>query len=322
MNQSIHSTTPQFEKKKVARFHRLDNDHISAIESLYKTHPFLKDRVEIHMPFHRAKSTFSSGSVWLWPKFDKRPVGYLIFLDGFAPCIWYPERQEGMTFRWLLPPAFCQKGATVCLANILAGESLLQIEDIVIYQGKDLWSHQLFSERWNTLLTFWNSLPPDQPLLAFQPRLVQPIPLSEWHLHYNPAIYWIIQADHARQARWYWKDVVTVPEYKAVEFIAPILKRSKDMITVLTALIVPYAKMILPDTYSLFSQEGKALGMASISSLELSLELRGLFVDKAATAGLPVEVTWNDAFQKYQVVRVLPANTPITTESFFHHMRS
>jgi len=321
MNQSIHSTTPQFEKKKVARFHRLDNDHISAIESLYKTHPFLKDRVEIHMPFHRAKSTFSSGSVWLWPKFDKRPVGYLIFLDGFAPCIWYPERQEGMTFRWLLPPSFCQKGTTVCLANILAGESLLQIEDIVIYQGKDLWSHQLFSERWNTLLTFWNSLPPDQPLLAFQPRLVQPIPLSEWHLHYNPAIYWIIQADHTRQARWYWKDVVTVPEYKAVEFIAPVLKRSKDMITVLTALIVPYAKMILPDTYSLFSQEGKGLGMASISSLELSLELRGLFVDKATT-GLPVEVTWNDAFQKYQVVRVLPANTPITTESFFHHMRT
>jgi hypothetical protein len=321
MNQSIHSTTPQFEKKKVARFHRLDNEHISAIESLYKTHPFLKDRVEIHMPFHRAKSTFSSGSVWLWPKFDKRPVGYLIFLDGFAPCIWYPERQEGMTFRWLLPPAFCQKGPTVCLANILAGESLLQIEDIVIYQGKDLWSHQLFSERWNTLLTFWNSLPPDQPLLAFQPRLVQPIPLSEWHLHYNPAIYWIIQADHVKQARWYWKDVVTVPEYKAVEFIAPILKRSKDMITVLTALIVPYAKMILPDTYSLFSQEGKGLGMASISSLELSLELRGLFVDKAAT-GLPVEVTWNDAFQKYQVVRVLPANTPITTESFFYHMRT
>ena len=82
MNQSIHSTTPQFEKKKVARFHRLDNEHISAIESLYKTHPFLKDRVEIHMPFHRAKPTFQSGTVWMWPKFDKRPVGYLIFMDG------------------------------------------------------------------------------------------------------------------------------------------------------------------------------------------------------------------------------------------------
>ena len=146
--------------------------------------------------------------------------------------------------------------------------------------------------------------------------------MSEWHLHYNPAIYWIIQPDHAKQSRWYWKDTVTVPEYKAVEFIAPVLKRSKDMITVLTARIIPYAKIILPDTYSLFSQEGKSLGMASISSIELSLQLRSLFSDKANTSGLPVEVTWNDAFQKYQVVRVLPANTPITTESFFNHMQS
>lgn len=328
MNQSIHSTTPQFEKKKVARFHRLDNEHISAIESLYKTHPFLKDRVEIHMPFHRAKPTFQSGTVWMWPKFDKRPVGYLIFMDGFAPCIWFPERQEGMTFRWLLPPTFCQKGATICLANILAGESLLQIEDVLVYQGKDLWSNQVFSERWSTLLTFWSSLPPDQPLLAFQPRLVQPIALSDWHLHYNPAIYWIIQPDHMRQARWYWRDVVTVPEHRAVEFIAPILKRSKDMAQLLCAYCVPYAKMILPDTYSLLSQEGNSLGMASIPTLQVSLELRGLFSDKTNGSsairmeGIPVEVEWNDAFQKYRVLRVLPQETPITTEAFFHHVRS
>ena len=129
MSASVHSTTPHFEKQKVARFHRLDNTHISAIESLYRMYPFLKQRVEIHMPFHHAKSTFSTGKVWLWPKFDKRPVGYLIFLNGFAPCIWYPERQEGMTLRWMLPPTFHQHGPTVCLANILAGESLLQIED-------------------------------------------------------------------------------------------------------------------------------------------------------------------------------------------------
>ena len=327
MNQSIHSTTPQFEKKKVARFHRLDNEHILAIESLYKIHPFLKDRVEIHMPFHRAKPTFQSGTVWMWPKFDKRPVGYLIFMDGFAPCIWYPERQEGMTFRWLLPPTFCQKGATVCLANILAGESLLQIEDILVYQGKDLWSNQVFSERWLSLLTFWNSLPPDQPLLAFQPRLVQPISLSDWHLHYNPAIYWIIQPDHMRQARWYWKDVITVPEHRAVEFIAPILKRSKEMAQLLCAYCVPYAKMVLPDTYSLLSQEGNSLGMASIPTLQVSLELRGLFSDKMnasvrKTEGIPVEVEWNAAFQKYQIVRVLPQETPITTEAFFYHVRS
>jgi hypothetical protein len=317
MSKSIRSTAPQFEKQKVPRFRRLDNDHISAIESLFKQFPFLNDRVEIHMPFNRAKNTFSTGTVWLWPKFDKRPVGYLIFMEGFAPCIWYPERQEGMTFRWLLPPNFCQKGATICLANILAGESILQIEDIVINEGKDLWSHLNFSERWNKLRDFWQSLPADQPLLAFKPRVVNPIPLSQWPLHYDAAIYWIIQADHCKQPRWFWKDTVTVPEHKPVEFIAPVLKRGTEILSTLVAYLTPYMKAVLPDTYSLFSQEGVTLGVASISTLNLSLEIRKAMTDK--TEGIPVEVKWNDNFNKYQVLRIMPDETPITTASFFYH---
>jgi len=315
MSKSVHSTTPQFEKQKVARFHRLDTQHISAIESLYKTFPFLKDRMEIHMPFSRAKNTFSSGTVWLWPKFDKRPVGYLIFMEGYAPCIWYPERQEGMTFRWLLPPAFSQRGPTICLANILAGESILQIEDIVVYEGKDLWSHKTFSERWVLLRDFWNSLPPDQPLLAFKPQIVKPISLDKWSFHYDPSIYWIIQSDHSRQPRWYWKDTVT--ERTVVNYIAPVLKRSAEMVTLLCAYCMPYTKTVLPDTYSLFSQENENLGIASISSLSLSLDLRKRFSENVS--GLPVEVKWNEQFRKYQIICVLPDETPISTASFFYH---
>jgi hypothetical protein len=317
MNKSIHSTTPHFEKQKVPRFRRLDIDHISAIESLFKQFPFLNDRVEIHMPFSRAKSTFSSGSVWLWPKFDKRPVGYLIFMEGFAPCIWYPERQEGMTFRWLLPPNFSQKGATICFANILAGESVLQIEDIVIAEGKDLWSNLPFSQRWSKLRDFWNSLPADQPLLAFKPRVVKPISLDQWPLQYESAIYWIIQPDHSKQPRWFWKDTVTVPNHKPVEFIAPVMKRSTEILTTLVAYLTPYTKAILPDTYSLFSQESVSLGVASISTLNLSLEIRKVMTNN--TSGIPVEVKWNDNFNKYQVVRIMPDETPITTASFFYH---
>jgi len=322
MNRSIHSTTPHFEKKKVARFHRLDNDHISAIESLFQSFPFLKDRVEIHMPFSRAKPTFSSGTVWMWPKFDKRPVGYLIFMDGFAPCIWYPERQEGMTFRWLLPPAFCQAGPIVFLANILAGESLLQIEDLIIHQGTDLWSSRIFSERWTTLQEVWASLPPDQPLLAFTPRLVKPIALADWQEHYNPSIYWIIQPDHARQPRWYWKDTVTMSEHKPVEYVAPVLKRSNEIATTLCAYCTPYTKAVLPDIYSLAAQEGLDLGVASIASMTLSMDLRKIFAEKAVekVAGVPVEVVWNENFHKYQIVRILPADRTITPSSFFYHI--
>jgi hypothetical protein len=320
MIRSINNTTPQFEKQKVPRFRRLDNDHISAIESLFQKFPFMKERVEIHMPFHRAKPTFSSGTVWLWPKFDKRPVGYLIFMDGFAPCIWYPERQEGMTFRWLLPPTFCQYGPTVCLANILSGESVLQIEDLAIWEGKDLWSTTIFSERWKSLNEFWSSLPADQPLLAFQPQIVTPIPLKDWSLHYNSAIYWIIQPDHCRQARWYWKDTVTVPDHPPVQFVAPQLKRNHEIVSTLCAYCTPYTNSVLPDTYSLLSQEKTSLGFASIGTIQLSLELRKRFLEKIDS--LPVEVAWNDGFKKYHITRILPDNTPISTAGFFHHIHS
>lgn len=316
MNASIRSTHQHFEKQKTPRFTYLDKEHIQAIESVFKSFPFLNGRVEIHMPFSRAKPTFSSGTVWLWPKFDKRPVGYLIFIEGKAPCIWYPERQEGMSFRWLLPPNFCQKGPTVCLANILAGESVLQIEDIIVHEGKDLWSNMLFSSRWNVLRDFWNQLPPDQPLLAFKPRIVKPIRLSNWELNYDPSIYWIIQPDHFRQPRWYWKDTITKAEHKPVEFIAPVIKRSAEILNILVAQCVPYAKMILPDTYSLLSQEGNNLGVASISTLDLSIQLRKSITENPD--GFPVEVKWNEGFNKYQIMRIMPTDTPITTASFFH----
>ncbi len=317
MSASVHSTQPNFDKQKIPRFRRLDNDHISAIESLFKQFPFLNERVEIHMPFSRAKTTFSSGTVWLWPKFDKRPVGYLIFMEGFAPCIWYPERQEGMTLRWLLPPNFLHKGNTVCFANILTGESVLQIEDIAVYQGKDLWSNMTFSERWNKLRDFWQSLPADQPLLAFKPRIVKPITLNDWSLHYDSSLYWIIQPDHCKQPRWYWKDTVTISEHTSPEFIAPMLKRGTEILNILVAQLTHYSNAILPDTYTLLSQECINLGVASIHSIELSLQIRKIM--SKSEDGIPVEVKWNSDFNKYQVVRLMPTDTPITTASFFYH---
>jgi hypothetical protein len=313
MSKSVRTTTPQFEKQKVARFRRLDNDHISAIESLFKKFPFLNERVEIHMPYNKAKSTFTNSSLWVWPKFDKRPVGYLIFIDNFAPCIWYPERQEGLTFRWLLPPHFCSKGATICLANILAGESILQIEDIVVYEGKNLWESTVFSKRWILLSEFWNKLPADQPLLAFKPQIVTPIALEDWEMNYDPSKYWIIQPDHYGAPRWFWKDTIT--PLKKIEFIPPTLKRSTEIISCLTALCKPYTKTVLPDTYSLVSQEGVQICIASILTLQLSVEMRKLIAENPD--GLPVEVKWNDEFSKYQIVKIQPTDTPITSISFF-----
>ena len=303
------------EKKKMSRFRRLDTAHISAIESLARRYPFLKDRMEVHMPYHRAKPAFQQGSLWVWPKFDKRPVGFLIFMEDHPPCIWYPDRQEGMILRWMLPPLFCEKGPLVFLANLLPSESVLQVEDLLIHHGKPVWSTLPFSARWETLQSTWKEIPLDQPLLAVTPRLVAPICLADWPLHYDFAIYWIIQPDHSGQPRWFWKDVVT--PHAAPTYVAPQLKRNPEVMTMLCAQCTPCMKSMLPDIYELTSQEGESLGYASVTTLALSQGLRKVCTEESKA--VPVEVRWNDTFQKYQVLRVLPEGTPVSTSSFFHH---
>jgi hypothetical protein len=84
--------------------------------------------------------------------------------------------------------------------------------------------------------------------------------------------------------------------------------------------------MGLPDIYQLQSQEGEALGWAALSTVEHSRALREVFLKEAkveeqeTVEGVPVEVVWNESFKKYQVVRILPTNTPITPHSFFYHI--
>jgi len=304
--------------KKMTRFRRLDTAHISAIESLSRRHPFLRDRMEVHMPYHRAKPAFQSGPLWVWPKFDKRPVGFLVFLEDYPPCIWYPDRQEGMTLRWILPPLFCEKGPIVLLANLLPSESVLQVEDVLLYHGTPVWQSLAFSARWDILQGLWQEIPSDQPLLAVTPRLVTPYTLEEWPLHYDFAIYWILQPDHAGQPRWYWKDVVT--PHVAPSYVAPQLKRNPEVMTMLCAHCAPCTKVTLPDVYELTSQEGDTLGFASIGSMGLSKTLRETFSNDVT--GVPAEVRWNAGFQKYQIVRILPIGTPVSTTSFFPHAES
>ena len=73
-------------------------------------------------------------------------------------------------------------------------------------------------------------------------------------------------------------------------------------------------KMTQDDIDAGLTQEDVNLGFASIHSLELSIELR-------KTTRVPVEVKWNDNFNKYQILRIMPIETPITTASFFYHKK-
>lgn len=314
MQTSIHTSKPNFDRngnKRIPRFSRLDEDHIKAIETCMTRYPFLTGRLEVHLPGHRAKQIFEREKLVVWPKFDRRPANFLIFINGFAPCMWDPSRQEGITFRWILPPGFGVAGPTVCLANLLKGESVLQVEDLLLYEGQDLWTSQSFSNRWTQLGAFWNRLPSDQPLLAVKPRIVEPIAIQDWEEQYDGSLSWIIQPEAARSQRFYWWDSVT-PK-KESTYVAPTMRRAPEVQVQICALAKPYTAIGLPDAYTLEAGDGKHIGIAAVATMALSQQLRA----QSATSGIKVEVAWNEEFHKYQITKLLAEEVPISGSSFF-----
>lgn len=310
---SIRTTVVSEERTKTQRFQRLDKEHMQALDTVFREYEILQGRMEVHLPYHKAKKAFGQDSLWVWPKFDKRPATYLIFMDGFPPCIWDPTRQEGLTLRWLLPPNFCERGPIVCIANMLPGEGVIQIEDLLVLEERELWAIMPFSERWEKLRQLWRRIPSDQPLLALKPRIVRPLSLAEWREHYDASLSWIIQHDIPNQPRWFWWDVVTKKE--TAEYRAPTLSRKKEVTTLVCALCRPYTKLNLPDTYMLTSNEGAQVGIPSISTIDMSMALKKAVAEPSE--GVPVEVAWCEEFEKYKIVQILPQNTPISAHSFF-----
>ena len=87
------------------------------------------------------------------------------------------------------------------------------------------------------------------------------------------------------------------------------------MTTLICAQCKPYTKLNLPDTYLLLSQEGTQIGIPSISTIDTSIALKTAVAEYPE--GVPVEVAWNEEFEKYQIVRILPQGTPYSAHSFF-----
>jgi hypothetical protein len=317
---SIHTSVPDFDrspKLRIERFQCLDADHIKALESVFRSFEFLNGRMEVHLPGHRAKYLMEKDTLWVWPKFDRRPANYLIFLDGFAPCMWDTIKHEGYTLRWILPPNFTSKGPTVCLSNLLKSEGTLQIEDLLVCNGKDLWSSLRFSERWESLREMWSRIPPDQPLLSVKPRIVTPQTLMQWKDTYDASLSWIIQPDYVKSPRWFWWDSVTPVDHKPYQ--PPALKRAPEVNVQICALAKPYVLLGLPDTYTLYAQDDFQIGIASIRSMDVSQQMRK--VSAEYSDGVPVEVEWNKEFNKYEIKTILQAETPISARSFFPHAK-
>lgn len=82
-------------------------------------------------------------------------------------------------------------------------------------------------------------------------------------------------------------------------------------------------KTTLPDSYNLFSNSDNPSGVGTeligkicVPRLAQSHELRKLFADGKKEAR--VDVRWNTTFKKYEILRILPDDTPLSPATMFY----
>jgi hypothetical protein len=87
------------------------------------------------------------------------------------------------------------------------------------------------------------------------------------------------------------------------------MKRAPEVQVQICALAKPYTAIGLPDAYSLEAGDGKHIGIAAVSTMALSQQLRLAPQSK-------VEVAWNEEFGKYQIIKLLDPAIPISGSTF------
>jgi hypothetical protein len=286
----------------------------------------------------------------------KRPgnarSGYLCFYPPLKVAIFVEEAERRKDQDVVRPPrttilrmrhspSIYNSGGSVFAATLNVSDSTLWIEDILVFQGQNIWLNQTFSKRWLILKNwFENDWAEDTNLqrgLIIKPR--QPLPLASFTS--EPGDVWEFIPEDAGKRRLMWKDKrlhsVTIPSYPQKE--QPRRQRNHEVkphqgqeqlivepkvvqIGVLDtyfpslpqendgSLIAVAKKETGPDVYSLYSAESKPLGLAVIRKMVLSLAMR----QHCQNEPIRVRVEWCTAFDRWEIldVNVNRATSPIS----------
>lgn len=227
-------------------------------------------------------------------------------------------------------PAIYNSGGSVFAATMNVSDSTLWIEDILVWEGRQVWTTQTFSKRWSTLKAwFENDWTEDVNLqrgLIIKPQC--PKPLESFSS--EPGDVWEFIPEDAGRRRLMWKDKrlskMVLPSYpqkvqptnkrpyksveqKPVEQIteAPAIVQVGVLDTYFPSLpkendgsLVAIAKKESgPDVYSLYSHEMTPLGIAVIRKMALSLAMRTHCQESTR-----VRVEWNSSFDRWEIVDV------------------
>jgi hypothetical protein len=239
-------------------------------------------------------------------------------------------------------PSIYNAGGSVFAVTLHVSDSILWLEDVLVWNGQPIWMTHSFSKRWLILKSWlendWSEDPNLQRGLIIKPR--QPLPLSSFLS--EPGDVWEFIPEDAGKRKLMWKDKRLMPvsissypqkdiprksrqksEVKEEESVKPTpvvqvgildsyfpsLPQEND-----GSLIAMAKKETGPDVYSLYSAEGTNLGLAVIRKMTLSLSMR----KHCNETHTKVRVEWCSAFDRWEILDV-NVNRVLSTDNAFNN---
>jgi hypothetical protein len=309
-------------------------------------------RISHHLNATKDAQLLSSVPVYVWQRQGRNRAGLLILRAGQPAVYWNQAQDQPFTIKLQVPATFTYAGTWILVATLSKAERLLTIEDTWVAEGKALLRDKRYSERWSRTQEAFSALAQQQYFLGCELRLVKPLSFNQFLNVCDEApedgTVWEFQPDVPLRRRLVWM----IPG-RAKNSMIPPLKRSvvRDSDTGgfiplvrctgsapkhvahskpttqpqprVHAQIIPQLRTArltidkttnLPDSYWIESADGQ-LGRVCVPKMTQSQELRRAFAGGAAS--LIVEVAWNDRFKKYEAVRFLPDDTPLSPATVF-----
>jgi hypothetical protein len=283
--------------------------------------------------FNEAKdrALFSHETIYAWQREGRERPGILVLGAAGQPAIyWDMDRDEPLALRFQIPHGFLNDGYAVFVCTLLRGERRLIFEDIWVHKGQRVDS-QSFSRRWKLLTQCYEEFASQQLFLGFDMVIVKPRSLQMFSENAEPGTIWDFQPDSTHRKRVYY----VVPgarvglsagaQARAAEAQAHIklpptvtknvLKRTTQILSARFGRLRVDKTTTLPDAYILESADGTNVGRICVTKLAQSQELRAKM--GVCPDGFPVEVAWHSDFKKYEIIRLLPADSPLTSTSAF-----
>jgi hypothetical protein len=264
----------------------------------------------------------------------ERPGLLLVYSSENPAVYWDMDKDEPSSIRLQIPFGFLKNGPSLYSVTLLKGEGILLMEDIWMSYGKNI-KNISFSERWCELLEHFKELSVQQLFLGFTFKMIEPISLEEFiSSEPDPGSIWDFQPEQGNHKRLYWMcPGVKLDKSKGSQLrerektsllkLPPsvnknVLKRSSDIISTRCARVKAHPSGF-PDIYILESAENKNIGNACITKLQQSIDIKDA-ISKSDNKTINAEVAWHTGFNKYEIIRILPNDIPLSSITVFHEI--